>query len=487
MGLSLSNVSLLKTKAFINGEWVESKKGGKFPIFNPANGEVVAKVEDMGAQEALVAIEFAQASMQAWKVQSPAERSAVLERWHDLIIANADDLAAILTLEQGKPLAEAKGEILYGASYLKWFAEEAKRIYGDILPSGQDRRSLVIKQPVGVVAAITPWNFPNAMIARKVAPALAAGCSIVLKPAPETPLSALALAELADRAGVPAGVFNVLPCLDAEEVGGAFTSSPVVKKLTFTGSTPVGKLLLRQCADTVKRTSMELGGNAPVIVFDDADIDLAVAGAIASKFRNSGQTCICANRLLVQEGVYDRFVSKFTEAIKAFRLGDGFNVDTTLGPVITDKALAGIDSVVKGALDQGARLIMGGKPSDLDGYFYEPTVLADVKPEMEIFSKEIFGPVAPVIKFKTDADAIAMANDTSFGLASYIYTQGLTRVWQVSEALEYGMVGVNETAISSELIPFGGVKESGHGREGSKYGLDDYLETKYICMGGLSV
>lgn len=487
MGLSLSNVSLLKTKAFINGEWVESKKGGKFPIFNPANGEVVAKVEDMGAQEALVAIEFAQASMQAWKAQSPAERSAVLERWHDLIIANADDLAAILTLEQGKPLAEAKGEILYGASYLKWFAEEAKRIYGDILPSGQDRRSLVIKQPVGVVAAITPWNFPNAMIARKVAPALAAGCSIVLKPAPETPLSALALAELADRAGVPAGVFNVLPCLEAEEVGGAFTSSPVVKKLTFTGSTPVGKLLLRQCADTVKRTSMELGGNAPVIVFDDADIDLAVAGAIVSKFRNSGQTCICANRLLVQEGVYDRFVSKFTEAIKAFRLGDGFNVDTTLGPVITDKALAGIDSVVKGALDQGARLIMGGKPSDLDGYFYEPTVLADVKPEMEIFSKEIFGPVAPVIKFKTDADAIAMANDTSFGLASYIYTQGLTRVWQVSEALEYGMVGVNETAISSELIPFGGVKESGHGREGSKYGLDDYLETKYICMGGLSV
>ncbi|WP_415881690.1 NAD-dependent succinate-semialdehyde dehydrogenase [Neptuniibacter sp. QD34_54] len=486
MGLSLSNSGLIQTKAFINGEWVASNSGAEFPIFNPANGETIAQVTNVGELEAKDAIEAAQASMQEWKVKSPAERSNVLQRWHDLIIDNADELASILTLEQGKPLAEAKGEILYGASYLKWFAEEAKRIYGDILPSAQDRRSLVIKQPVGVVAAITPWNFPNAMITRKVAPALAAGCSIVLKPAPETPLSALALAELADRAGVPAGVFNVLPCLNAEEVGEVFTDSTIVKKLTFTGSTPVGKLLLRQCADTVKRTSMELGGNAPVVVFDDADIDLAVAGAIASKFRNSGQTCICANRLLVQEGIYDRFLAKFIDAIKVFRLGDGFDKDTTLGPVITDKALAGIDTVVKDALDQGARLVIGGKSSDLDGWFYEPTVLADVKPDMDIFNKEIFGPVAPVIKFKTDADAIAMANDTSFGLASYIYTQDISRIWQVSEALEYGMVGVNETAISSELIPFGGVKESGHGREGSKYGLDDYLETKYICMGGLN-
>jgi len=486
MGLSLSNSRLLQTQAFINGEWVEAKSGTKFPILNPANGELIAHVADVGEWEAQNAIESAQSAMQTWKAKSPTERSNVLHSWHDLIIESADDLASILTLEQGKPLTEAKGEILYGASYLKWFAEEAKRIYGDILPSSQDRRSLVVKQPVGVVAAITPWNFPNAMIARKVAPALAAGCTIVLKPAPETPLSALALAELADQAGVPAGVFNVLPCLKAEEVGEVLTSSPIVKKLTFTGSTPVGKLLLRQCADTVKRTSMELGGNAPVIIFDDADIDLAVSGALASKFRNAGQTCICANRLLVQEGIYDRFLAKFSEAVQAFRLGDGFDTETTLGPVITNKALDGIATVVKGALDQGARLVAGGKPAESDGWFYEPTVLADVKPDMDIFSREIFGPVATVMKFETDADAIAMANDTSFGLASYFYTQDISRIWQVSEALEYGMVGVNETAISSELIPFGGVKESGHGREGSKYGLDDYLETKYICMGGLN-
>lgn len=486
MGFGLSDSSLLRPQAFINGEWVDAKSGAEYPIINPANGEVISHVADVGQFEAKNAIEAAQTSMELWKLKSPTDRSNVLQRWHDLIIANADDLASILTLEQGKPLAEAKGEILYGASYLKWFAEEAKRIYGDILPSAQDRRSLVIKQPVGVVAAITPWNFPNAMIARKVAPALAAGCTVVLKPAPETPLSALALAELAVRAGVPAGVFNVLPCLKAEEVGGVFTASPIVKKLTFTGSTPVGKLLLRQCADTVKRTSMELGGNAPVIIFNDADIDLAVAGALASKFRNAGQTCICANRLLVQEGIYDRFLAKFTEAIQAFCLGDGFDAKTTLGPVITEKALNGIGSLVKGALGQGARLVTGGKPVESDGWFYEPTVLADVQADMDIFSEEIFGPVAPVIKFKTDTDAIAMANDTSFGLASYIYTQDISRIWQVSEALEYGMVGVNETAISSELIPFGGVKESGHGREGSKYGLDDYLETKYICMGGLN-
>ncbi|WP_415912013.1 NAD-dependent succinate-semialdehyde dehydrogenase [Neptuniibacter sp. QD37_11] len=486
MGFSLSDPSLLRGQAFINGEWVDAKSGAEFPVFNPANSEIITHVADVGEHEARNAIEVAQISMQEWKLKSPTERSNVLQHWHDLIIEYADDLASILTLEQGKPLAEAKGEILYGASYLKWFAEEAKRIYGDILPSAQDRRSLVIKQPVGVVAAITPWNFPNAMITRKVAPALAAGCAIVLKPAPETPLSALALAELAIRAGVPTGVFNVLPCLKAEEVGEVLTASSIVKKLTFTGSTPVGKLLLRQCADTVKRTSMELGGNAPVIVFNDADIDLAVAGALASKFRNSGQTCICANRLLVQEGVYDRFLAKFTEAIQGFSLGDGFEAQTTLGPVITEKALDSIGSVVKGALGQGARLVTGGQPVESDGWFYEPTVLADVQADMDIFSKEIFGPVAPVIKFKTDAEGVAMANDTSFGLASYIYTQDISRIWQVSEALEYGMVGVNETAISSELIPFGGVKESGHGREGSRYGLDDYLETKYICMGGLN-
>ncbi len=395
------------------------------------------------------------------------------------------DLAAVMTVEQGKPVFESKGEVLYGASYLKWFAEEGKRIYGDVLPSANDRRSIVIKQPVGVVAAITPWNFPNAMITRKAAPALAAGCAIVLKPAAETPLSALALAELANRAGLPAGLFSVLPSANSSTVGGEMTSNPVVKKLTFTGSTPVGKLLMKQCADTVKRTSMELGGNAPVIIFDDADLDLAVKGALVSKYRNSGQTCICANRLLVQEGIYDAFVEKFAAAVKEFRLGYGFDSETTHGPVVSQKALGDIDNIVQNAVKQGAHVITGGKPSELGQCFYEPTVLTNVNDSMSIFSEEIFGPVAPVFKFSTEEQAISMANDTEFGLAAYVYTENVGRIWRVSEGIEYGMVGVNETAISSEVIPFGGVKESGQGREGSKYGLDDYLETKYICIGGL--
>lgn len=484
MKLELQDNCLFRTNAYINGDWVSGE--GSFAVTNPATSELVAEVVDCSHANAQHAVAAAESALSPWQRMPANERATILLRWHDLIITHQDDLAAILTLEQGKPLAEAKGEVLYGASYFKWFAEEARRIYGDILPSAADRRSLVIKQPVGVVAAITPWNFPNAMIARKVAPALAAGCSIVIKPAAETPLSALALAELADRAGIPPGVINVLPCHDAEVIGGVFTASPKVKKLTFTGSTPVGKLLLKQCADTVKRTSMELGGNAPIIIFDDADLDQALEGVLASKFRNSGQTCICANRLLVQDGIYDRFVKKLSAAIETFELGNGFDAVVTHGPLITEKALSGVDQLVRDAMEEGARLVTGGKPSALGHCFYEPTLLADVHKDMSIFSQEIFGPVAPVVRFSSETEAIQLANDTEFGLAAYLYTQNLSRVWRVSEALEYGMVGVNETAISSEVIPFGGVKESGHGREGSKYGLDDYLETKYICLGGLS-
>ena len=413
-------------------------------------------------------------------------RSEILERWYNLLLEHQEDLAIIMTAEQGKPLFESRGEVMYGASYLKWFAEEGKRVYGDVLPSpGADRRSIVIKQPVGVVAAITPWNFPNAMITRKVAPALAVGCAIVLKPAAETPLSALALAELGERAGLPAGLFSVVPSANAPAVGGEMTSNPTVKKLTFTGSTGVGKLLMKQCADTVKRTSMELGGNAPVIVFDDADLDKAIAGALVSKYRNSGQTCICANRIMVQDGIYDAFVEKFAAAVSEFQIGNGLESDTTHGPVITEKAAADIHAKVEAAVADGATLVTGGKISDKGSHFYEPTILTNVSDQMRLFKEEIFGPVAPIFRFATEEDAIRMANDTEFGLASYVYTNDLGRVWRVSEGIEYGMVGVNETMISSEVIPFGGVKESGQGREGSKYGLDDYLETKYICMGGL--
>lgn len=485
MKLALNDSSLLQTQAFINGEWVDGEKGETFAVTNPATGELLANVASVGQAETAQAIDAAEVAMKSWKALPPAKRSEVLECWHGLIIDNIDDLAAIMTIEQGKPLFESKGEVMYGASYLKWFAEEGKRIYGDVLPSTADRRSIVIRQPVGVVAAITPWNFPNAMITRKAAPALAAGCAIVLKPAAETPLSALALAELAKRAGLPNGLFSVLPSADAPAVGGEMTANVKVKKLTFTGSTPVGKLLMKQCADTVKRTSMELGGNAPVIIFDDADIDEAIKGALISKYRNSGQTCICANRLLVQEGIYDVFVEKFAAAVKEFKLGYGFDGDTTHGPVITAKALTDIDTKVRNAVEQGANVVIGGKPSELGHGFYEPTILTNVNDTMSVFREEIFGPVAPVFKFSTEEEAISMANDTEFGLAAYVYTQNIGRIWRVSEGIEYGMVGVNETAISSEVIPFGGVKESGQGREGSKYGLEDYLETKYICMGGL--
>jgi len=485
MTIQLRDAGLLRTQAYIDGEWVAGEQGETFAVINPATGEEIAQVASVTSAQTRTAIQAAEKAQQSWKALPAKQRSDLLERWYQLVLDHQEDLAQLMTAEQGKPLFESRGEVLYGASFLKWFAEEGKRVYGDVLPSTSDRRSIVIKQPVGVVAAITPWNFPNAMITRKVAPALAVGCAMVLKPAAETPLSALALAELAERAGLPAGLFSVLTTSDAVAVGGEMTSNPTVKKLTFTGSTGVGKLLMKQCADTVKRTSMELGGNAPVIVFDDADLDKAVAGALVSKYRNSGQTCICANRILVQEGIYDAFVEKFTAAVKEFRIGNGLDDATTHGPVITAKAAEDIHVKVASAVAEGAKVMTGGKISDKGSHFYEPTVLTDVTDKMRLFKEEIFGPVAPIFKFTSEEEAISMANDTEFGLAAYLYTNDLGCIWRVSEGIEYGMVGVNETAISSEIIPFGGVKESGQGREGSKYGLDDYLETKYICMGGL--
>lgn len=484
--LNLKNPELLRTQSYINGQWVDADSGETVEVRNPANGEVIADIASLGADETRRAIEAAEAAMPAWAAKPAKERANILRNWYNLILANVDDLAQILTLEQGKPLAESKGEVTYGANYIEWFAEEAKRIYGDVIPHpSNDKRLVVIKQPVGVVASITPWNFPNAMITRKAGPALAVGCAIVIKPAKETPLSALALAELAHRAGLPAGLLNIVTGKSSREIGGEMTANPVVKKLSFTGSTPVGKTLMKQCADTVKRTSMELGGNAPVIVFDDADLDQAVAGAAASKYRNSGQTCICANRILVQEGVYDAFVEKFTAEVQTYKIGNGLDEGSTHGPVVNETAVGDIQVLVDDALDKGATALVGGKPSELGACFYEPTVLTNVNDQMRVFREEIFGPVAPIFKFSTEEEAIAMANDTEFGLASYVYTRDIGRVWRVSEGIEYGMVGVNETAITSDVIPFGGVKESGQGREGSKYGLDDYLEIKYICMGDL--
>ncbi len=482
----LKDSSLLKTQAYINGQWVDADNGSTFDVTDPATGNIVAKVADLGAAQTRLAIEAANVAMQSWKKKTAKERSNVLRKWFELMMANQEDLAIIMTAEQGKVIAESRGEVGYGASFIEWFAEEGKRIYGDVIPhTTNDRRSIVIKQPIGVVAAVTPWNFPNAMITRKAAPALVTGCAIVLKPAAETPLSALAMAELADRAGIPAGLFNVVTGINAPEIGGELTSNPIVKKFTFTGSTPVGKMLMAQCAKTVKRTSMELGGNAPVIVFDDADIDKAVAGAIGTKFRNAGQTCICANRLIVQDTIYDEFVAKLTAKVAEFTVGNGFDASTTIGPLITEQAVAKVGSLVADATDKGATITTGGKVDSAGSNFYQPTVLSNLTRDMRIAKEEIFGPVAPVFKFSTEEEAIEMANDTEFGLASYIFTENMSRIWRVSEAVEYGMVGVNEVAISSEVIPFGGVKESGQGREGSKYGLDDYLETKYICMGGL--
>ncbi|WPJ94005.1 NAD-dependent succinate-semialdehyde dehydrogenase [Coraliomargarita algicola] len=478
--------NLLQQQAYVNGEWIDAEDGRRFEIRNPVDGQVLAKVADCGVAETRRAIEAAEAALPDWQAQTAKARADILRRWFDLVMQHQDALAALLTAEQGKVLSEAKGEIAYGAHYLEWFAEEAKRIDGDILAApSQDQRVLVLKRPVGVVAAITPWNFPNAMLARKVAAALAVGCTFVAKPAKETPLSALALAALGEEAGLPAGVFNVVCGSDSSVIGGELTANPIVRKLTFTGSTATGKKLMQQCADTVKRTSMELGGNAPFIVFDDADLDAAVAGAMAAKFRNAGQTCVCANRLLVHADVYDAFVDKLSQETEKFQLGNGADEAVTMGPLIRPSAVDSVQAIVSEALEAGAVATVGGQGSELGDCFYQPTVLRDCAPSMRCFKEEIFGPVAPVFKFETEAEAIQLANDTEFGLAAYFYSRDYARIWRVSEALDYGMVGINEAAISNPMAPFGGVKESGHGREGSKYGVDDYIETKYLCMGGL--
>jgi succinate-semialdehyde dehydrogenase/glutarate-semialdehyde dehydrogenase len=483
---SLSDPGLLRTQAFIDGQWVDADSGATFKVYNPATHEVVAEVADVGADETRRAIEAAAVAQKAWAARPAVERSAILKKWNDLILENIEDLAILMTVEQGKILAEARGEVAYAASFIEWFAEEGKRVYGDVLPLPQtDRRGIVIKQPVGVCAAITPWNFPAAMLTRKVAPALAVGCSMVAKPPHETPLSMTALAELADRAGLPAGLLNILPTNNSRIVGDEICSNPIVRKLTFTGSTGVGKVLTKQCADTLKRLSMELGGNAPVIVFDDADLELAAKGAAASKYRNSGQTCICANRILVQDTIYDEFVEELKKVVGSYKVGNGLDESVTHGPIITRKALEDIKELVDDAVGHGATVAAGGEFGEGDSQFVEPTILCNVNPKMRIFKEEIFGPIAPIFKFSTEEEAIAMANDTEFGLAAYLYTKDQGRSWRVAEGIEYGMVGVNETLFTSQFIPFGGVKESGQGREGSRYGIDEYVETKFICLGNL--
>ena len=480
----LNDEALYRTKSFINGLWVDADDGATLEVTNPVNGDVLARVAKVGASETRTAIKAAASAMSVWRAVPAKVRSNILRDWFNLIMAHQEDLARIMTLEQGKIIAESRGEVAYGASYIEWFAEQAKRIEGDVIPGpSPDKRIVCIKQPVGVCAAITPWNFPNAMITRKAAPALAAGCSIVIKPASETPLSALALAELASRAGIPDGVFNVVVG-SSTEIGNELTSNPVVRKLSFTGSTEVGKLLEAQCVPTLKKTSMELGGNAPFIVFDDADLDAAVQGALVSKYRNSGQTCVCSNRLLVHTSIADAFTKKLVDAVSRFRLGNGLD-DVDLGPLVNQRAVQDVDALVQSTVAAGATVACGGGPSPLGGNFYLPTVLTGVTPDMAVFRNEIFGPVAPVTTFETEEEAIALANDTEFGLASYFYTRDIGRVWRVSEALEYGIVGVNEGIISNEMAPFGGVKESGSGREGSKYGIEDYLEIKYVLMGGI--
>ncbi|MBN8979002.1 MAG: NAD-dependent succinate-semialdehyde dehydrogenase [Rhizobiales bacterium] len=481
--LALKDPSLLRSECYIGGEWQGAGDQGVIEVFNPADGSRIASVPNAGKAETRKAIEAAEGALPAWRALAGKARAAILRRWFELLMQHQDDLAAIMTAEQGKPLSEAKGEIAYAAAYIEWFGEEAKRVYGDTIPApSSDKRIVVLKQPIGVCAAITPWNFPAAMITRKVGPALAAGCTIVIKPASETPLSALALCVLAERAGVPKGVVSCVTGA-AKEIGLELTTNPIVKKLSFTGSTAVGKILIGQCASTVKRTSMELGGNAPFIVFDDADIDAAVRGALASKYRNAGQTCVCANRLLVQAGIHDAFVERLVKAVASCPVGDGFSPGVQIGPLIDQKAVNKVEALVTDAKARGARAVIGGGRHSLGGTFYEPTVLVDVPPEAEIFSEEIFGPVAPVFRFETEEEAIRLANDTQFGLAAYFYGRDISRVWRVAEALDYGIVGINEGLISTEVAPFGGFKESGNGREGSKYGIDDYLEIKYLCMG----
>jgi len=482
----LSDPGLLQTQAFINGRWVDANDGATLDVTNPATGEVIASVAKVGSAETATAIEAASEAMKRWRALPVKARANILRDWFNIIMANQEDLALIMTLEQGKVIAESRGEVAYGASYIEWFAEQAKRIDGDVIPGpSADKRIVCIKQPVGVCAAITPWNFPNAMITRKAAPALAAGCSIVIKPASETPLSALALAELARRAGIPDGVLNVVVG-SSSNIGNELTSNPIVRKLSFTGSTEVGKLLEAQCVPTLKKTSMELGGNAPFIVFDDADLDSAVQGAMISKYRNSGQTCVCSNRILVQSSVAEVFTQKLVAAAEALSLGNGLTDGVDLGPLVNARAVQDVDALVQATVEAGALVACGGSPSELGGNFYSPTVLTGVTPDMADFRNEIFGPVAPITTFETEEEVIQLANDTEFGLASYFYTRDIGRVWRVSEALDYGIVGVNEGIISNEMAPFGGVKESGSGREGSKYGIEDYLEIKYVLMGGLA-
>lgn len=483
--LTLKDTGLLKSQCYINGAWVDAADGSTIAVLNPADGSHLGFVPNAGKDLTQQAIDGAAKAQTEWKARTAEDRARILRRWYELMLAHQDDLALIMTYEQGKPLAEAKGEIAYAASYIEWFAEEARRVYGEMVPSPwQDKRILVTHEPVGVCAAITPWNFPSAMITRKVAPALAAGCAIIVKPAEQTPMSALAMAELGQRAGIPAGVFSVITG-DARAIGGVLTASPVVRKLTFTGSTEVGRILATQCAPTLKKMSLELGGNAPFIVFDDADLDEAVQGALASKYRNTGQTCVCANRLLVQSGVYDAFATKLAAAVTALKVSHGLEEGAAQGPLIDTDALAKVEDLVHDAVKHGARVLTGGKRHSLGGTFYEPTILGDVTPAMRIASEEVFGPVAPLFKFETEAEAIALANSTDFGLAAYFYANDMSRVWRVAEAIQAGMVGVNTGIISTAVAPFGGVKQSGMGREGAHQGIEEYMDTKYICMGGI--
>ena len=482
--LALKDASLLRTQAYINGAWTDGFARKTFPVTNPATGAELAQVADLGAEETRQAIAAAADAWPAWRAKTAKERAAILRRWYELIMANQEDLAVLMTAEQGKPLTEARGEVAYGASFIEWFAEEGKRVYGDVIPTHKNgTRLVVLKEPIGVVAAITPWNFPNAMITRKVAPALAAGCPVVIKPAEDTPLSALALAELAHRAGIPAGILNIVTGSDPVAIGNELTGSRLVRKLSFTGSTEVGKILMRQSADTVKKVSLELGGNAPFIVFDDADLDAAVVGAMASKYRNSGQTCVCANRILVQGSVYDAFAEKLARAAEAIKVGNGLEAGTTQGPMINAAGVAKVEELLGDALAKGAKVLTGGKRHAAGELFFEPTVLTGITTQMRVAREEIFGPVAPLFRFETEEEAIRMANDTEYGLAAYFYSRDIGRVWRVAEGLEYGIVGINEGIISNEVAPFGGIKESGIGREGSKYGIEDFLEVKYLCMG----
>ena len=483
---TLRDPSLFREQAFVGGRWEQAADGRTIAVTNPATGELIGHVPNMGVAETRRAIEAAERALPDWRARTAKERAQILRRWFDLMMTHQEDLAVLMTVEQGKPLAESRGEIAYAASFLEWFGEEAKRVYGDVIPAhGRDKRIIVLKQPIGVTAAITPWNFPAAMIARKVAPALAAGCTMVIKPSELTPYSAFAMCVLAEKAGVPAGVVSVITG-EAKAIGGELTSNPIVRKLSFTGSTPVGKLLMAQCAGTVKKLSLELGGNAPFIVFEDADLDAAIAGAVASKYRNAGQTCVCANRIYVQSGIYDLFAERLAEAAASMKVGNGLAPDTKVGPLIDDRAIQKVERHVEDALAHGAKILTGGQRGDRNGHFYTPTVLVGVTSNSLAMREETFGPIAPLVRFKDENEAVRLANNSEFGLASYFYSRDFQRVWRVAEALESGMVGINDGIISTEVAPFGGIKESGLGREGSKYGIEDYVELKYLCMGGVN-